>query len=112
MEKATEVISVTKSSGNIFADLGLPNPEEHLAKARLVVAIRLAIEADGLTQSQAAEKMGIDQPQVSRILRGGYAGYSLERLIKFLNSFGHDVEVVVRKRKSSRTGTTKVRVVS
>lgn len=76
------------------------------------MAIRLAIEADGLTLSQAAEKMGIDQPQVSRILRGGYAGYSLERLIKFLNCFGHDVELVVRKRKASRAGTTKVRVVS
>jgi predicted XRE-type DNA-binding protein len=95
-------IAVTRSSGNVFADLGLPNPEERLAKAQLAYAIAQAIEERGLTQRQAATLMGIDQPKVSHILRGRLADYSTDRLLGFLQGLGRDVEIVLKKAPRSR----------
>src|SRR5438046_2062024 len=86
------------SSGNVFADLGLDAPEEALAKAELTAKISEIIEAKGLTQSAAAKVLGIDQPKVSALLRGKLTGFSTERLIKFLNALGRDVEIVVKPR--------------
>ncbi len=86
------------SSGNVFADLEVDAPEEALAKAGLAVKISEIIEAKGLTQVAAAKLLGIDQPKVSALLRGKLTGFATERLIKFLNALGRDVEIVVRDR--------------
>ena len=82
-------------SGNVFADLGFPNPEEHLAKAKLVRAIGLTMKSCGLTQAKAAELIGIDQPKVSKLLRGHYRGYSTDRLLHFLSLLGQDVVITI-----------------
>jgi predicted XRE-type DNA-binding protein len=85
-----------ESSGNVFADLGLPHPEERLAKSHLALEMGRTIKARKLTQQAAAKLMGIDQPKVSHVLTGRLGGYSTERLIGFLIALGHDVEIVVR----------------
>lgn len=87
------------STGNVFADLGLPDAGEHLIKAGLVARIGRIIRERKLTQAAAAELMGIDQPKVSAMLAGQFRGYSVERLMRFLVSLGHDVEIVVKPKK-------------
>jgi phage-related protein/predicted XRE-type DNA-binding protein len=87
------------SSGNIFADLGLPDAGEHLIKAGLAVKIEAIIKRRGLTQTAAARAMGIDQPKVSAMLAGQLRGYSVERMMRFLVALGQDVEIVVKPRK-------------
>lgn len=99
---AIDEIPVTRGSGNVFADLGLPNPEEHLAKARLVSLIDDALRARRLTQQRAAVLLGIDQPKVSRMLRGHFEGFSTQRLLDFLTLLGRDVEITVRAAPKSR----------
>lgn len=90
------VLEQQPSSGNVFADLGLEGPEEHLIKASLVAKIDRIIAQRGLTQAAAAQAMGIDQPKVSAMLAGQFRGYSVERLLRFLVSLGQDVEIVVK----------------
>ena len=87
------------STGNVFADLGLPNPSEHMIKAGLVAKIDRIIHDRGLSQVAVAELIGIDQPKVSAMLAGYFRGYSVERLMRFLVALGHDVEIVVKPRK-------------
>ena len=99
----TEEIRVQVGSGNVFADLGLPNPEEMLVKAELASKIGEIIEARSLTQIDAAEILGIDQPKVSALIRGRLTGFSTERLFRFLNALGSDVEISVRPKPESRT---------
>lgn len=99
----TEEIKVEVSSGNVFADLGLLNPEEMLVKAELASKIGEIIETRNLTQMDAAEILGIDQPKVSALIRGKLAGFSTERLFRFLNSLGSDVEISVKPKPESRT---------
>jgi len=99
----------TVSSGNVFADMGLPNAEELLAKADLAIQISRIIEERELTQAEAAELLAIDQPKVSALVRGRMEGFSIERLTRFLNALGQDVEIVVRpKPRSERQGRTHV----
>jgi predicted XRE-type DNA-binding protein len=86
-------IDITASSGNVFADLGLPNPEERALKSQLAIQIRRIIEDKGWTQVQAADVLGVDQPKVSHLLRGRLAGFSVERLLTLVNRLGHNVEV-------------------
>ena len=88
-----------RSAGNVFADLGLADADEHLIKAGLVVKIDLIIQQRGLTQTAAAQALGIDQPKVSAMLAGQFRGYSVERLMRFLVALGQDVEIVVKPRK-------------
>ncbi len=95
-------IDVTEGSGNVFADIGLPNPEERLAKADLAIRIALVIRARRLTQAHAARILKIDQPKVSRLLRGRLSGFSTERLMHFLTLLGRDVEIVVKTAPRSR----------
>src|SRR5918911_1093762 len=83
----------TRSSGNVFADLGLPDADERMLKAQLAIQIRRFIEAKGWTQTEAAEAVGLDQPKVSHLLRGRLAGFSVDRLLNILNRLGHSVEV-------------------
>ncbi len=92
----TEVaVAIEPSSGNVFADLGLPDPEERLLKAELGRQIRTLIGARGLTQTDAAELLGLHQPHVSNLVRGKLAGFSVERLMGYLNLLGQDVVVIV-----------------
>lgn len=93
----SEPMHFEEGSGNVFADLGLPNPEERLAKAQLALEIGRILKQRKLTQQAAAKLMGIDQPKVSHVLTGRLAGYSTERLMGFLTALGHDIEIVVRK---------------
>ncbi len=107
----SKVIEVEESSGNIFADIGLPNPEEHIAKAGLAFRIGEAIRARRLTQAHAARILKIDQPKISRLLRGHFSGFSTGRLMHFLTLLGRDVEIVVRTAPRSRR-SGRMRVVS
>lgn len=88
-------IKVQASSGNVFADLGLANSEELLIKAELVRQISELITMRNLTQTEAAEQLGIDQPEVSALLCGKLSGFSTERLFRFLNALGSDLEIRV-----------------
>jgi predicted XRE-type DNA-binding protein len=97
-----EKIEFEKSSGNVFADLGLPNPEERLAKARLASMIYDIFEERGLTQVEAARILGISQPKVSALRNGRLAGFSLERLFSFLRRLDRDIEIVVREKPKDR----------
>ena len=96
----------TISSGNVFADLGLPNPEEALAKAELAHKIILLIRKRGLTQIQAAKVLGVDQPKVSALIRGNLTDFSIERLMRFLLRLGQDIRITVqaspRRRSQAR----------
>ena len=91
------------SSGNVFADLGLPNPEEALAKAELANKISVLIQERKLTQAKAAKLLGIDQPKVSMLLRGRLTGFSLERLMRFLLLLGQDIKITVQACPRSRS---------
>ncbi len=95
-------------SGNIFADLGLPNAEEHLLKAALVVQLHRLIKARKLTQTAAAKIVGIKQPDLSNILRGHYRGFSLDRLMRMLTAFDQDIEITVRPRRRKKGGTGEI----
>lgn len=98
-----EEIEITEGSGNVFADLGLPDAEELLAKADVVMLIYDAIKERGLSQREAARVLGLDQANVSRLMRGRLSGFSLDRLFRFLNALDLDVEVTVKK-KTDRDG--------
>lgn len=105
----SQEIEVRSSSGNVFADLGLANSEELLIKAELVRQISELIMMRKLTQTEAAELLGIDQPKVSVLLRGKLAGFSTERLFRFLNALGSDVEIrVTTKPRSDSQAHTRV----
>jgi predicted XRE-type DNA-binding protein len=88
--------TVTRSGGNIFADLGLPDADEHLLKARVAVFIAAVIKQRALTQTAAGRVMGIEQPDVSKLLSGRIEGFSLARLLSFARSLGSDVEIKVK----------------
>ena len=101
---------VTSSSGNVFADLKVSNPQEALAKAKLAHEIGEIIKGRQLTQVEAARILDVDQSKVSQLTRGRLSGFSVERLSRFLNALGRDVEYVVkeapRSRKQGRTTVT------
>jgi predicted XRE-type DNA-binding protein len=97
-----------KSSGNVFADIGLPDAEERLVKAELALRVAEAIRARRLTQTAAADLLEIDQPKVSRLLRGYLANFSTERLMHFLTMLGQDVNIVIKPAKRSRQGHMRV----
>lgn len=89
-------LGITPGSGNVFADLGLPNPEQDLMKARLALQIYRIIRERGLTQAQAAKALGIKQPHVSLLMRNRAGSFSIGRLMEFLTALGQNVEVTVR----------------
>jgi predicted XRE-type DNA-binding protein len=108
-KKREAEIPVTASSGNVFADLGFPNPEEELTKAQLACHIWHEIKRRRLTQTAAAAIMGIDQPKVSALLNGRLANFSSERLMRLLNALGQDVDITIRAKPRSRAhGRTRV----
>lgn len=83
-------------SGNVFKDIGVPNAEEHLVKAQLVLKIDGIMKKRRLKQVEAAELFGVRQPDVSNMLRGEFRQFSVERLLRFLVALDQDVEIVVR----------------
>jgi predicted XRE-type DNA-binding protein len=83
-------------SGSVFADLGLPNPEQELVKASLTLRIHRIIRQRGLTQKEAAVLLGVKQPQVSLLMRNRSGNFSMGRLIDFLTALGQDVQITVR----------------
>ena len=89
-------IAFEEGSGNVFADLDLPRPEEELLKARLTLQIYRLIKGRGLTQVQAGEILGIKQPHVSALMRNRSGTFSVERLMQFLTALGQDVQITVR----------------
>jgi len=101
-----EKVKITKSSGNVFKDLGFPNAEEMLAKANLASKINEIIKKRQLTQKEAAKILGIAQPNVSLLSRGILEDFSLERLMKFLSKLNQDVDIVIhtKHRYKIKTG--------
>lgn len=97
---STEPIEVTPSSGNVFADLGLPDAEELYAKSLLSILIARTIRDRGLTQSEAAALLGTTQPKISELVRGRLSGFSIERLFRYLNALGMNVRIRVSKAES------------
>ena len=94
-----------KGSGNIFADLGLPNSEQRLLKANIVAELHRLIKERGLTQVKAAKLVGVSQPDLSHLLRGDFDDYSAERLMKMLTMFEQDIEIVMKPhRKAGKPG--------
>ena len=91
-----ESVRFEQGSGNVFADLGLPHPEIALMKARLVQCVRELLAERRLTQTKAAELLGLDQPKVSALVRGRVEGYSIERLFRFLHALGQRIDISVR----------------
>jgi predicted XRE-type DNA-binding protein len=102
MRKAKNNIPVIASSGNVFADLGLPNPEDKKTKVGLAVEINSVIGEMKLSQTEAAEKLGINQPKISALSKYRLEGFSVERLMTFLTRLNRDVEIVIRRKTRSR----------
>ncbi len=97
-----EDIKLEKSSGNVFADIGLDAPEERLAKSDLALKIAQIINKRHLSQAQAAELLGITQPKVSAILNGRLKGFSLEKLMLLMVALDRDIEIVVKRKPKAR----------
>lgn len=93
-------------SDNVFADIGLPNANEHLIKAQLVYKIGTILEERGLTQTAAAKLLGVKQPDISKMLRGQFRQFSVERLLRFLVALNHDVEIVVKEHHDTHHAPT------
>ena len=102
---------ITASTGNVFKDLGFPDAGTELAKAELAHRIVGIMEDRELKQQQAAEVLGIDQPGISHLARGNLKRFSIDRLFRFLNALGRDIEIVVRPKPRSRAHAS-VRVAS
>lgn len=95
---------VTRGSMNVFADLGLENPDEELLKAQLALRIRKLVSNSGLTQSQAAKILKIAQPDVSLLVNGRVSGFSLERLFSYVRRLGDDIEITIKHADPQQTG--------
>ena len=91
-----DAIEVTEGSGNVFADLGFADPDLELLKSTMVERIASVIRTRKLTQVQAAEILGLDQPKISALLRGRFGGYSTDRLLRFLTALDQDVQLIMK----------------
>ncbi len=106
--RSSKKVDVERGSGNVFADLNLPNPEERQAKARLMHVINNEIKRRRLTQARAADITGLDQNDISRLAHGRGTKFSTDRLIDVIRRLGMDVGLTVRRRESG-LGTFEVR---
>jgi predicted XRE-type DNA-binding protein len=95
--------AIVRGSGNVFADLGLPDAEERQTKLRLAYALNTVIDAQRLTQGVAAQRLGLNQPKVSALRNYKLEGFSVERLMTLLNALDRDIEIVIRKKPRSRS---------
>ena len=103
-----EEVRCGSGSGNVFADLGMPNADDRLAKAELANEICSLIRSAKLTQVQAARRLGVDQPKVSALMRGRLKDFSIERLIRFANRLGRDVFIHLRPAEHRRQASIRV----
>jgi len=94
--------TVTRGTGNVFADLGFPDAAERQAKLRLAYALNQVLERRNLSQADAAKALGVTQPKVSALRHYKLAGFSVERLMKLLTALDQDVEIVIRRKPRSR----------
>jgi predicted XRE-type DNA-binding protein len=95
-KRVIDGVEVQRSSGNVFADLGLPDADKLKIKSGLVIEIRKGMRQQGLTQQEAATRMGITQPKVSDMMRGDFSNLSERKLMDCLNRLGYDIEIKVR----------------
>ncbi len=95
-------IRIEEGSGNVFADLGFPNPEREQLKAHLALRIYRIVKQRGLTQAEAGAILGIKQPHVSNLMRGRSGAFSVERLMEFLTALGQDVQITVGPTRQPR----------
>lgn len=100
--------SIHKSSGNVFADLKIPQPDQYLAKAELAARILQIVQKRRLTQQAAADLLGINQPKVSALLNGRLEGFSTDRLFRFLTALGCDVRITVSRPHPKTVGQIEV----
>ena len=107
--RVIEGVEVERSSGNVFADLGLPDAEKLKIKSGLVIEIARAVRRLGLTQEEAGRRMGIPQPKVSGLMRGDFANLSERKLMDCLNRLGYDIEISVRP-KAEPVGQLKLAI--
>jgi predicted XRE-type DNA-binding protein len=103
--------SVTRGTGNVFADLGLPDAAERQARLRLAYALNQELEARKISQADAAKVLGVTQPKVSVLRRYKLEGFSVERLMNLLTALDQDVEIVIRRKPRSRK-TARISVVA
>jgi predicted XRE-type DNA-binding protein len=106
MAKRKNKAEVVQGSGNVFADLGVPNAEEKQTKVRLAVAINHILQNQELSQVAAARRLKINQPKVSALSNYRLEGFSVERLMNFLIALDRDVEIVIRRKPTSRKAAT------
>ena len=105
----TSDTTAERGSGNVFADLGLADADTHLLKAELVTRIDAIVrQRGGITQTEAARILGLSQPDVSRLLRGDFREYSLERLLRLLTTLGRDIDIVIRPPRSAAGGKLRI----
>lgn len=107
----SRTVLVERGSGNVFADLGLADAEEHLFKATLASRIDDIVSQRNLTQVQAALLMGLAQPDVSRLLRGDFREFSVERLLRLLIALGRDIDIVIRPKPSRARRSGRLQVI-
>jgi predicted XRE-type DNA-binding protein len=100
--------NVERGSGNVFADLRIPQPEQYLAKAELAAKILKIVQRRRLTQNATAKLLGITQPKVSALLNGHLDGFSSDRLFRFLNALGCDVKISVSRPHPESKGRVRV----
>lgn len=101
-------IAIERGGGNVFADLGQADADAHLLKAELVARIDRIIRRRKLTQARAAVMLGLSQPDISRLLRGSFRDYSMERLLRLLMALGQDVEITIREPGERREGRLRI----
>ena len=102
-----EIVEFIESSGNVFADLGLSNPEERLLKSEIAIGLENAIDELGWTQTKAAEVLGISQPQVSDIFRGRLRHFSVERLLNLMAKLDYDISIHFEPKENSEIAKEK-----
>jgi predicted XRE-type DNA-binding protein len=101
-------VEIEQGSGNIFSDLGYHDPESSLLKSRLAQRIAELIERQSISQVKAGELLGIDQPKVSKLLRGQLEDFSTDHLFRFLNALNQDIEIVIRQKTDSEKAEIRV----
>jgi len=101
-KRKVQAVEVEKGTGNVYADLGYGDAEEMLIKAQLVTKIAEIIKRKGLTQTQAADLLGMPQPKLSNLLRGRFRGFSERRLMDCLTKLGRDIQIIVKATPRSR----------
>lgn len=103
-------LNYTKSTGNVYEDMGLTNADERMAKAKLAMRIESIINKRGLKQKEAADILGINQPKISALMNGRLSGFSMERLFHFLNLLDQDIDIVIKSKPGKHTANGHLKV--